>query len=427
MSLLSKLLENNRGSAPEAVTDKPESSNRLAKLRSAICEMTETKTPPHQFFKHSPFCKNPLFGGLLMGSLLPLLLLLSGASGLDVKYARNFEIAEFETHRLLTVRKASRNSETAYRYALVPRDEVLPKLPKAVQVIRTPVERVVAMETVYIGHMEALDQIDRIVAVATVNFINNAQVREGLEAGRIRAIQSGQALDIETILVLQPDLIISSISGDPSFDIPHKLRRTKLPFVLSAGYMERHPLARAEWIKFIGAFFEEDDRADKIFQSVERRYLELTEHTASVMTRPTVLCGAPYSGVWHVPGGKSFTAQAIKDAGGDYLWSDNDEQGGIPLDLERVFLRGAQADIWIHPSGYRSKSDLLSADERFENFGPAQTGKVYNNTRQVSETGGNAIWESGVIHPDQVLADLIRIFHPELLPDHEFVYYEQLR
>lgn len=378
-------------------------------------------------FRVSVTFEKPMRFRILIVTLFSLLVLLFKARGVEVNYAENFKITDFETHRLLTVRNAFRESETTYHYALVPKDKPRPKLPDTVPVIRTPVERVVAMETVYIGHMEALNQIDRIVAAATVSFINNPEVREGVEAGRIRSVQIGQALDVESLLILQPDLILTSISGDPAFDIPHKLRRTRLPIVLSAGYMEQHPLARAEWIKFFAAFFEASDRADQLFETVERRYLELTERTASVADRPTVLCGAPYSGVWHVPGGKSYTAQAIRDAGGHYLWSDNDEQGGIPLDLERVFLRGAQADIWINPSGYRSKSALLSADERFGKFGPARTGSIYNNTRRVSAAGGNAIWESGIIHPEQVLADLIHIFHPTLLPDHELVYYERLK
>jgi iron complex transport system substrate-binding protein len=128
-----------------------------------------------------------------------------------------------------------------------------------------------------------------------------------------------------------------------------------------------------------------------------------------------------------VPGGKSYTARAIQDAGGDYLWSENSNQGGIPLDIERVFLKAARADFWINPSGYRSMRALLSADQRFGKFSPVNNDKVYNNTRQVSPSGGNAIWESGIAHPDDVLADLIHIFHPDLMPDHEFVYYERLK
>jgi iron complex transport system substrate-binding protein len=38
----------------------------------------------------------------------------------------------------------------------------------------------------------------------------------------------------------------------------------------------------------------------------------------------------------------------------------------------------------------------------------------------------NDYWESGIINPHVILADLINILHPELLPDHKLHYYRQL-
>jgi iron complex transport system substrate-binding protein len=126
-------------------------------------------------------------------------------------------------------------------------------------------------------------------------------------------------------------------------------------------------------------------------------------------------------------GGESYTAQAIRDAGGDYLWADVPGSGAIPLDTERVFLKAAHADIWINPSFYRSLRELYGADQRFQKFRAGQTGHVFNNTKQRTASGGNSIWERGIVHPDDVLADLIKVFHPERMPDWEFIYYEQLK
>jgi len=357
-------------------------------------------------------------------SLLPFAL---AAGPVEIRHAKNFGIENLGTYKLLSVSNTFRNSTRTYRYALVPKSAELPALPDGVSVIRTPVERVVAMETVFIGYLDALGHLDAIRAAATVDFISHPEVRQRVLAGQIASVQIGQALDVEKLLLLQPELILTSISGDPAFDVPPKLERTGLPVVLSAGYMEQTPLARAEWIKFMAAFFEEDARADRLFNTIERRYLDLAALTRTVEGKPSVFCGAPYSGVWHVPGGQSYTARALEDAGAHYLWHQDRSQGGIPLDIERVFLKAAGADIWINPSYYRSLSALLSADPRFEKFAATQNGNVYNNTRQVGPAGGNAIWERGIVQPDDVLADLIHIFHPTLLPDHEFVFYEHLQ
>ena len=342
-------------------------------------------------------------------------------------YSKNFDISQFPTHRIATIRNVQRGSKATHQYALVPKGAALPELPAGITVIRTPVARVVVMETVYIGYLDALNQLDTIIAAATPDYISNATIRTRIEDGTIQKVQSGAALNIERMLMRQPGLILSSSTGDPAFDVPLKLARAGLPVVLSAGYMEQHPLARAEWIKFIAAFFNAEHLAEQIFEASATRYELLLKKVEQIEQRPTVFCGAPYSGAWHMAGGESYLAQAIRDAGGDYLWADVPGSGAIPLDTERVFIRAAHADTWINPSFYQSLNELFGADQRFQKFHAGQTSHVFNNTKQRTASGGNSFWECGVVHPEDVLADLIKVFHPELMPDWEFIYYQQLK
>lgn len=355
---------------------------------------------------------------ILMGSLSHL----NAAPG----YAQNFTLVQKDGYRLLTIRNSVPGSTYQQHYALVPRTQPTETPPEDAIVIYTPVQRVVTMETVYIGYLEAIDQLDSIVAAGTVDFITEPSVRERIASGEIESLQVGQSIDIEKLLLLQPDLILSSISGDPAFDLPNTIRRAGLPVLMTAGYLEDSPLARAEWIKVIAALFEAGAEAEAVFEQVVQHYEALKAKTVHLSKRPTVFCGAPYSGAWYVPAGQSYTAQAIADAGGNYLWADLKRTGAIPLDTERVFLKAANADFWMNPSHYQSLNELLAADSRFGKFKATQTGNVFNNTRQMGPKGGNAIWERGVVRPDEVLADLIKIFHPELLPDWDFAFYESL-
>ena len=346
----------------------------------------------------------------------------------ELDYAKNFTIEEYANYKLLTVSNAYRNSKSVYRYALIPHSATLPdELPRDVIVIRTPVQRVVIMETVYAGYLDALGQLDQICGAASASYINHPKVIQGVESGDIQSIQSGQKLNIERLLLLQPDLILTTSLGEGQIDVSPQLQRAGLPVVLTADYMEHHPLARAEWLKFIAAFFESEDRSNEIFNTIKAQYTSLVDKTKGIDERPSVFCGAPYSGSWHVPGGDSFIARAIHDAGAHYLWADDRSRGSIPLDTERVFLKAAEADYWIHPSHYRSLSELFNADPRFAKFRATQISQVFNNTRQVSKNGGNNIWERGILHPEEVLADLIKILHPDLLPEHELIYYENLQ
>ena len=73
-------------------------------------------------------------------------------------------------------------------------------------------------------------------------------------------------------------------------------------------------------------------------------------------------------------------------------------------------------------------ADLADLRRRFPKFADARcvrTGYVYNCDRRINPSGGNDFWESGVVRPDLVLRDLVKIFHPELVDD-EFVYYRKL-
>jgi iron complex transport system substrate-binding protein len=346
----------------------------------------------------------------------------------ELDYAKNFTIEEYADYKLLTVSNAYRNATNVYRYALIPHSATLPdKLARDVIVIRTPVQRVVIMETVYAGYLDALGQLDQICGAASASYINHPKVIQGVESGDIQRIQSGQKLNIERLLLLQPDLILTTSLGEGQIDVSPQLQRAGLPVVLTADYMEHHPLARTEWLKFLAAFFEGEDRSNEIFNTIKAQYTSLVYKTKVIDERPSVFCGAPYSGSWHVPGGDSFIARAIHDAGAQYLWAGDHSRGSLPLDTERVFLKAAEADYWIHPSHYRSLSELYDADPRFAKFHATQISQVFNNTRQVSKNGGNNIWERGIVHPEEVLADLIKILHPDLLPEHELIYYENLQ
>ena len=342
-------------------------------------------------------------------------------------YAKNVQVESFDTHRIITIQNINRHSTDAYQYALVPKGDPLPNIPNDAILVRTPVTRAIIMTTVFVGYLDALDALDSIIGIATPEFVNNPEVRAHLEADKLKTVQTGPALDIEDLLLLKPELILTSSSGNASFDVHPQLTRAGLPVVLSAGYMEAHPLARSEWIKFVAEFYDKRAEADAIFSKIEERYNAQVAQSQMMTERPTVFSGAPYSGSWFVPGGQSYMARAIADAGGDYLWSETHNKGGIPLDFERVFLKASQADIWINTSSYRDLSSLFSSDKRFRLFEAAKTGAVFNNNRQLNDYGGNNIWERGIVYPDEVLSDLIKIFHPELRRDVPFFFYKQLQ
>ncbi|VAW35904.1 Vitamin B12 ABC transporter, substrate-binding protein BtuF, partial [hydrothermal vent metagenome] len=206
-------------------------------------------------------------------------------------------------------------------------------------------------------------------------------------------------------------------------DTHPKLEEVGLTVVLNADYLDITPLGRAEWGKFIATFYNDEALAEAWFDSVTTEYDALAALTADVAERPTVFANTPFDGTWYMPGGQSYTAQFLNAAGADYLWGDDESTSTLFLDFESVFDQAADAAYWLNLGFVFSQEDLEATDERFADFAAFQSGSLYNYDLRTNEFGGNDFFESAAANPQVVLADLIKIFHPDLVPDHEFVYY----
>jgi len=294
-------------------------------------------------------------------------------------------------------------------------------------IIRVPAKRIVSLSTTYLGPLEALGALNRVVAVDDAAHVFSPVLRERVASGEIREVGSVGRLDIESVLAARPDLVLLTRISPGGDDLEQRLRSAGIPVLVTAAWRETTPLGRSEWIKLFGILTGKEEEAFRIFRESSGRYEALAAKVRALdPDRPKILLSAPFGGTWHIPGGDSYTASLIEAAGGDYLWSSNRSTGSFPLDLEAVLSRGLDADFWINPGRYRSLTELAGADERFRRLPVFREGSVYNRTRRIGAAGGNDFWESGAVRPDRILADLIAILHPGLLPDHRLVYYEKL-
>ena len=346
---------------------------------------------------------------------------------LPIKYAKGFTIRKVNNSFLLSVQNPWQGARNiVYRYLLVPRGEKVPEGIDDVQIIRTPVKKIICMSTTYIAMIDLLGETETIKGISGSSLVNNKQVRKMLKNGTIRDVGYDQGLNFEEIIGLNPDLLMTyGVSGNHISSV-HKLENSGVKVVYNAEYLENTPLGKAEWIKFIGAFYGKEEIAASYFDSIADLYNNLKELTSSVKEKPVVLTGLPWKESWYVPGGKSFMANFIKDAGGNYLWRDDDSRESFPLDLEAVFNKGMQTDVWINTGSAGSLKEIADVDDRLTNLGPFRKMEIYNNNARLNQFGGNDYWESGVIKPHIILKDLIKIFHPELLSDHQFYFYKKL-
>lgn len=350
-----------------------------------------------------------------------------------IRFARCFTIEYHGTYKQLEVSSAWRNSKEIFVYILVPRGQEPPSdLPQGATIIQIPVERIAIYSVLWLPYFPMLDIENRVVGLAGCNAANTPEIRALIRQGRIQEIGIGgrgmrRPINMERLMVLKPEAVMVYGTGIRALDQAPKLLESGFKPVINASYMEPTPLGSAEWIKFIAAFFNKEAQAQRVFDDIALRYRALAEKTRTVSDRPTVISGVGRRGTWHMPGGGSYVAQLIADAGAKYMWGKDKRPGlMMPVSIETVFDRAKDAQYWIDITNCTSLAELRGIDERYVLFSAFRSGKVFNNDAKVNAGGGNDFWETGFARPDLVLADLISVFHPELLPGHQRIWYRRL-
>ncbi len=344
------------------------------------------------------------------------------------RHARQFRVEYHRHYKLVTITEPWQDAELGLRYLLVQCGTLRPEGFDDATTIQIPVRTVITTSTTELPHVVRLDLLDRLVGHDEFDYVSSPEVRRRIDSGAMIEIGEAPAINVELVLEAAPDLLLADSFGDPQVDLLGKLRDLGVPVALVPSFLETTALGRAEWLAYTALFFNRERRARSAFAEVEKRYRSLAEVVRSEVgdARPTVFTGAPIGEVWHAPGGRSFFALLLADAGGRYLWADDESTGSLPLNLESVFERALSADVWLHPSTMGSLDELRAFDERFARVAAFRRGRVYNNDARLNPHGGNDYWETGSARPDLVLADLVEIFHPGLLDDHQLVFHRRL-
>ncbi len=293
------------------------------------------------------------------------------------------------------------------------------------QVLEGEAQRIICLSSSYVAMLDALGEVERVVGVSGIDFITNNYIRTNRD--RIGDVGYDSYLNYELLVALRPDLVLLyGVSG--ASELEPKLRELHIPFLYIGEYLEQSPLGKAEWMVFMAELIGKREEGIRRFAPLPERYHALRDLASTAATRPRVMLNTPYRDSWFMPSADNYIVRLIEDAGGDYLYPENRSTRSVAIDLEEAYLLCNAADCWLHQGTIRSLDELRRLFPRFAEVRAIETGRIYNNTRRRTPAGGNDFWESGVVHPDRVLHDLIRILHPELLSEQkDFYYYEALR
>ena len=347
----------------------------------------------------------------------------------ELQYAESLAIEYFDNYKVVTVHTPWPGAEQAVQYLLVQCGTPAPDGYEGVQRITVPIRRLAALSTTQLPHLELLDARETLVAVSDIEMVHSPGVNQRFAAGKIAEIGHGAGINLELVLELETDVVMTVASAQAQYNAHPVLQQAGVAVAINAEYTEPSPLGRTEWLKFTATFFNAEALAEKRFADIAAQYQQYAALVRNIPTaqRPTVFGGSLWRDAWHIAGGKSYAAQLIAAAGGAYLWADDDSAGSLPLDFEAVYEKAHAADVWLTMRNqWHSLAEVQAADERYAAFAAFNSGQVYNANARLNAHGGNDYWESGLAEPHIVLADFIKILHPDRLPEHALKFYQKL-
>lgn len=346
----------------------------------------------------------------------------------EIAYAQGFSVEYFNNYKLVTILTPWEMAEEVFEYVLVQCGTPAPEGYDDSQIVNVPVETIVTMSTTFLPHIDSQGLVDRLVGLDSdsMMFTGTESVLERIEAEELAGVGYSWDPDVEAMMDVGADVfMVQQFAPGPG--VYTSLQEVDLPGVLNADFMDTTPLGQAEWGKYISLFFNTESLANETFDGVVERYEELAALTTDVEARPTAFAGSPFEDTWYIPGGNSYVAIMLRDAGADYAWADDESTRSLYLDFETVLDVAGDANYWINVSGFwYSLDDALAEDERYATFTAFENSNLFAYNAQITPNGGIAYFESGLANPDVLLADLIAILHPDLLPDHMMAYYQQL-
>jgi iron complex transport system substrate-binding protein len=345
---------------------------------------------------------------------------------LEVSYAKGFSITDYGDYKVIEVSNPWPDAGKIYRYALVKDKANFESGERFDAVVQVPVQNLIVTSTTHIPSLDMLGETDKLIAFPNLSYISSEQTRKRIADGKLTEIGNNESINTENVIDLQPDVMIGfAVTGNNK--TYETLQRAGIPIVFNGDWTENHPLGKAEWIKFFGAFFDKNEEAAQLFSEIETEYTAIKELAQTSENTPTVLSGALWKDIWYLPEGKSWGAQFIADANGTYLWADSEGTGSIALNVETVLDRAQHADFWIGPGQFTTYSQLADAHKAYTQLDAYKNKTVYSFSSLKGETGGVVYYELAPNRPDLVLKDLVKILHPELLPEHEFYFFRELK
>lgn len=348
------------------------------------------------------------------------------SENVEIKYAQGFSIEKNDGYNVLVIKDPWPDADKTFRYLLLKEGSTAPSNLDYDHLIQIPVKKLVVTSTTHIPSLEALGVEKTLIGFPGLEYVSSDSIRKLASQNKVTELGKNEAINTEMLISLEPEVVVGfAVNGNNKTYTT--IERTGIPVIFNGDWTESSPLGKAEWVKFFGALFDKNEEAQKYFKRVETNY-KLARSLASTATKkPKVLSGSMYKDQWYVPYGNSWLARFIGDANASYIYKETSGSGSMALAFETVLSDAKNADFWVAPGQFGSYDQLVESSTHYDQFKAVKEQNVFTYSTTTGETGGVLFYELAPNRPDLVLQDLIAIFHPELLPEHKFTFFNPLQ
>jgi len=278
--------------------------------------------------------------------------------------------------------------------------------------------KIISLTSTLNGMLCAINSQNYLSGVSNEKYVFDSFILQKIKTNEIQIFGDESNHSLEKIIASQSNIVFYNGFGD-GFPNEEKLNQLGVSTIPIYDWRENHPLGKAEWIKLAGVITGKTDEANKLFQSIVVVYNRLQSIADTIPFQPRAFAGSFYGDIWYAPGGESYFATLLKDAGSNYQYRESKGTASLQLSLEQIMDDNIEIEYWINPT-VDTKEKVLQMNPQLKYLNAYENG-MFCYSGQMTK-----FWEQSAIMPHLMLQDLIQILHPELALERELYFYQNI-